>query len=111
MHPEVAQLLQHWDSVIALLDEQVRRMRSEAFAVTDETGTVEVTVNGQLRLADLRIDPRILGLGAREVSGRINEALSEATDFVNECVDAEVGELESRIAEALTKLRGLPPAK
>jgi DNA-binding protein YbaB len=56
MHPEVAQTMQHWDSVIALLDEQVRRMRSEAFAVSDETGTVEITVNGQLRLTDLRID-------------------------------------------------------
>jgi DNA-binding protein YbaB len=74
MHPEVAQTMQHWDSVIALLDEQVRRMRSEAFAVSDETGTVEITVNGQLRLTDLRIDSRILGLGAREVTDRINEA-------------------------------------
>ncbi|MEM6105147.1 YbaB/EbfC family nucleoid-associated protein [Mycobacterium sp. 050272] len=111
MRPEVEQLLRHWNSVLSLLDEQVERMRTEAFAVSDQTGTVEVTVNGQLRLVDLRIDPGILGLGAREVSQRINEALSEAMVFANENVDAEVGELESRVVEALAKLRDLPPAQ
>ncbi|WAJ45808.1 YbaB/EbfC family nucleoid-associated protein [Mycobacterium sp. Aquia_216] len=111
MHPEIAQMIQHWDSVIALLDAQVQRMRTEAFAVSDESGTVEATVNGQLRLTDLRIDPRILGLGAREVSGRINEALGAAAEFTNECIEAEVGELEDEVVEALVKLRNLPPAK
>ncbi|WP_096284202.1 YbaB/EbfC family nucleoid-associated protein [Mycobacterium ahvazicum] len=111
MRPEVEQLLQQWNSVLSLLDEQVERMRTEAFAVSDQTGTVEVTVNGQLRLVDLRIDPGIMGLGAREVSERINEALSEAMVFANENVDAEVGELESRVVEALAKLRDLPPAR
>lgn len=111
MRPEVEQLLRHWNSVLSLLDEQVERMRTEAFAVSDQTGTVEVTVNGQLRLVDLRIDPGILGLGAREVSQRINEALSEAVVFANENVGAEVGELESRVVEALAKLRDLPPAQ
>ena len=111
MRPEVAQLLQKWDSVLSLLDEQVERMRAEAVVVGDQTGSVEATVNGQLRLVDLRIDPRILGLGAREVSARINESISEAIDFANENVEAEVSELESRVAEALAKLRDLPPAK
>jgi DNA-binding protein YbaB len=111
MRPEVEQLLQQWNSVLSILDEQVERMRTEAFAVSDQTRTVEATVNGHLRLVDLRIDPGILGLGAREVSERINEALSEATDFANENVDAEVNELESRVVEALAELRDLPPAK
>ncbi|CQD04823.1 Nucleoid-associated protein YbaB [Mycobacterium lentiflavum] len=111
MRPEVEQLLQQWNSVLSLLDEQVERMRTEAFAVSDQTGTVEITVNGQLRLVDLRIDPGILGLGAQEVSERINEALSEAMVFANENVDAEVSELESRVVEALAKLRDSPPAQ
>lgn len=79
MHSEISQMLQHWNAIMALLDQQVERMRTEAFAVTDETGTVEVTVNGQQRLTDLRIDPRILSLGAQEVTGRINETLRAAT--------------------------------
>ncbi|OBA61220.1 hypothetical protein A5647_11530 [Mycobacterium sp. 1100029.7] len=64
MRPEISQMMQHWNAAMALLDQRVERMRTEAFAVTDETGTVEVTVNGQLRLIDLRIDPRILHLDA-----------------------------------------------
>jgi hypothetical protein len=58
-----------FDAVKSLLDEQVRRMRAMSFVVSDQTDTVEVTLNGQPRLIDLSIDSGILGLGAREVTG------------------------------------------
>ncbi|WP_139331382.1 YbaB/EbfC family nucleoid-associated protein [Mycobacterium sp. IS-1264] len=108
-HPQVGHMMRHFEVVKSLLDEEVERMGAESFVVSDQAGTVEVTLNGHLRLTDLRIDPRILGLGAAEVTARINEALGAATDFACDCVETDLEELHGRVAEALAELRDLSP--
>lgn len=101
-------MIRHFGAVLAILDEQVRRMRAVSFVVSDQTGTVEVTMNGQRHLTDLFIDPGILGFGARELTDRINEAIAAATDLAEEWFEADLGDLETRVADALAKLRDLP---
>ncbi|MCA2319867.1 YbaB/EbfC family nucleoid-associated protein [Mycobacterium intracellulare] len=108
-HPAIARMVEQFQMVMSLLDQQVRRMQTASFVVSDETETIEVTMNGHLRLTGLVIDPGILSLGAQEVSRRINEALSAARDFVNEWVEEDVGDLEARVVDALMELRDLPP--
>lgn len=109
-HPAIARMVEQFQMVMSLLDQQVRRMQTASFVVSDETETIEVTMNGHLRLTGLVIDPAILSLGAQEVSTRINEALAAARDFVNEWVEEDVGDLEARVVDELMELRNLPPA-
>jgi DNA-binding protein YbaB len=97
------------DAARALVDEQVARMRTELFVATDETGVVEVAVNGVQRLVDLKFDPRILNLGAQEATARINEALDAATQFARDCIAADVEELKGRVADAIAAIQELPP--
>jgi DNA-binding protein YbaB len=97
------------DAARALVDEQVARMHTELFVATDETGTVEVTVNGIQRLVDLKFDPRILNLGAQEASTRINEAIYAATQFARDSVAVDVEALQRRVAEAIATIQ-LPPS-
>lgn len=108
-HPQIGRMIEQFQAVITLLDEQVRRMQRVAIVVSDQTGTVEVTMNGHLRLTGLVIDSGILALGAQEVTRRINEAISEATEFADEWADEDIVDLETRVADALAKLRDLPP--
>ncbi len=110
-HPEIARMVRHFDSVRSLLDEQVARMHAESFVASDQTGTVEVTVDGYLRLVDLHLDPRIVNLGAQEVATRINEALSAATQFASDCVAADVDDLEGRVADVLATMEESPPPR
>ncbi|KZS75220.1 hypothetical protein A4G29_24055 [Mycobacterium kansasii] len=97
------------DVVMSLLDQQVHRMSAEAFTATHQTGAVEVTVNGHRRLTGLSIDPGILGMGAHEVAQMINETISAASDYAEECVTADVAEPADGIADALAVMRDLPP--
>lgn len=108
-HPQIGRMIEQFRAVISLLDEQVRRMQRVAIVVSDQTGTVEVTMNGHLRLTGLVIAPEIMALGAQEVTKRINEAVCEAAEFTDEWVDEDLVELETRVADALAKLRDLPP--
>ncbi|OBH14055.1 YbaB/EbfC family nucleoid-associated protein [Mycobacterium sp. E1747] len=108
-HPQIGRMIEEFRAVISLLDEQVRRMQRVAIVVSDQTGTVEVTMNGHLRLTGLVIDPDIMALGAQEVTKRINEAVCEATEFADEWADEDLVDLEARVADALAKLNDLPP--
>jgi DNA-binding protein YbaB len=107
--PEIARVWRRLDPVLSLLDEQAGRITADSFVATHPTGTVEAAVNGRMRLTDLRIDPRILSLGADEVAGRINETIGTAIDYVVDVVDREVRELTSRVTDALADLDDPPP--
>ncbi|POX87786.1 DNA-binding protein [Mycobacterium kansasii] len=97
------------DVVMSLLDQQVHRMDAEAFTATHQTGAVEVTVNGHRRLIGLSINPGILGMCAHDVARMINETISAATDYAQECMADDVAELADSIADALAVMRDLPP--
>lgn len=94
------------EALRADIDRLTARMTATQFVVTDQSGTVEVTTNGRARLTNLRIDERILALGAQEVAARINEAMEEARLYIVESVEDEVAELGARIQQANRRLSG-----
>lgn len=61
------------------MDDQLQKMNAETFTATDESETVEVTLDGHHRLTDVFIKDGLLRLGAPVVAQRLNEALQAAT--------------------------------
>jgi DNA-binding protein YbaB len=108
-HPEVAEVWSRVESVMSLVDEHVDRVNADSFVATHQTGTVEATVDGRLRLTGLNIDPRLLNLGAQEVASRINETVSAAIDYAANSVEHDVTEMTARVAHVLAELRDVPP--
>lgn len=104
-HFQVRRMFDQADAVMSLLDQQVHRMSAEAFTATHQTGAVEVTVNGHRSLTGLSIHPGILGMGAHEVGQMINETISAASDYAEECITADVAEFADSIADALVVMR------
>ena len=79
MHPQVAAVLKQAQRLQSIVDDQLHKMNSETFTATDESETVEVTLNGHHYLTAAFISDGLLRLGARTVEQRINEALQNAT--------------------------------
>ncbi|MGF2943967.1 YbaB/EbfC family nucleoid-associated protein [Mycobacterium sp. Lab-001] len=111
IHPQVAEALRHAERFQSALEDQLHRSSSETYTATDESGTVEVTLNGQRRLAHIRIEDGLLRLGAEAVEQRINEALRNAVAAALAAGEAEherlIASLAS-IAESLQETLGLP---
>ena len=64
MHPQVATVLQQAQRMQSIMDEQLHKMSNETFNATDESETVEVTLNGHHYLTGVFIKDGILRLGA-----------------------------------------------
>jgi len=99
MHPEVAAVLKQAQRLQALMDEQLNKMDSESFTATDESETVEVTLNGHHWLKDVVIEDGLLRLGANTVEQRLNEALQNATADATASIDADRERLDAVVAE------------
>lgn len=99
MHPEVAAVLKQAQRLQALMDEQLSKMDSESFTATDESETVEVTLNGHHWLKDVFIEDGLLRLGASTVEQRLNEALQNATADATASIDADRERLDAVVAE------------
>ncbi len=99
MHPEVAAVLKQAQRLQALMDEQLSKMDSESFTATDESETVEVTLNGHHWLKDVFIEEGLLRLGANTVEQRLNEALQNATADATASIDADRERLDAVVAE------------
>ena len=99
MHPEVAAVLKQAHRLQALMDEQLSKMDSESFTATDESETVEVTLNGHHWLKDVFIEDGLLRLGANTVEQRLNEALQNATADATASIDADRERLDAVVAE------------
>ena len=99
MHPEVAAVLKQAQRLQALMDEQLNKMDSESFTATDESETVEVTLNGHHWLKDVFIEDGLLRLGANKVEQRLNEALQNATADATASIDADRERLDAVVAE------------
>ena len=99
MHPEVAAVLKQAQRLQALMDEQLNKMDSESFTATDESETVEVTLNGHHWLKDVFIEDGLLRLGANTVEQRLNEALQNATADATASIDADRERLDAVVAE------------
>jgi DNA-binding protein YbaB len=99
MHPEVAAVLKQAQRLQKLMDEQLSKMDSESFTATDESETVEVTLNGHHWLKDVFIEDGLLRLGANTVEQRLNEALQNATADATASIDADRERLDAVVAE------------
>lgn len=99
MHPHVAAVLHQADRLLSLMDDQLHKMKSEKFTATDETETVEVTLNGHQWLTDVFINDGLLRHGSETVAQRLNEALAKATTQAATSMQADLERLDATFAE------------
>ena len=78
IHPAVAAIMGQTERLKSVLDTQVARMGAGSFSAADETGTVEVTLNGRHWLTDVHLEEGVLRAGAEVVQQRLTEALAKA---------------------------------
>jgi DNA-binding protein YbaB len=109
MHPQVAAVLQQAQRLQSIVDEQLRKMGAETFTATDESETVEVTLNGHHYLTAAFISDGLLRLGARTVEQRINEALQSATAEATQSIEADRERIDAAVAEITAGLQGPDP--
>lgn len=99
MHPEVAAVLRQARRLQSLMDEQLDKMANDSFTATDDTETVEVTLNGHHWLKDVYIQDGLLRLGAETVEQRVNEALQKASAEASAAIDVDRERLDAVVAE------------
>ncbi|MGV0781007.1 YbaB/EbfC family nucleoid-associated protein [Mycolicibacterium sp. XJ775] len=100
MHPEVAAVLRQAQRLQSLMDDQLHKMANETFTASDETDTVDVTLDGHHNLKSIFIEDGLLRLGAQAVQQRLNEALQKATALASASIEADrerIDEVAARI--------------
>ncbi|MGE2726316.1 YbaB/EbfC family nucleoid-associated protein [Mycolicibacterium pulveris] len=105
MHPQVAAVLQQAQQLQSIMDEQLRRMNSQTFTASDESGTVEVTLDGHHQLKSAFIAEGLMRVGVEELQQRLNEALGNASAAASSAIDAD----RERIDAAVAEITGDPP--
>lgn len=108
LHPTVAAVLRQGEQLQSIMDDQLHKMNTQTFTATDETETVEVTLDGHQQLTNIHIEDGLLRLGAETVQQRVNEALQKATatamssiEADRERIDAMVNEMSDGLGELL----------
>jgi DNA-binding protein YbaB len=104
MHPQVAAVLRQAQRLQSLMDDQLAKMSTETFTATDESETVEVTLNGHHWLTGVFIEDGLLRLGAKTVEGRVNEALQKAASKAAVSIDADRERIDAAVAEFTSDL-------
>jgi DNA-binding protein YbaB len=104
MHPQVAAVLKQAERLQSLVDEQLNKMAQGVFTATDETETVEVTLDGHHLLKDLFIEQGLLRLGVETVQARINEALQRASAKASEAIQADRSRIDTEVEEITSEL-------
>lgn len=99
MHPEVAAVLQQAQRLQSIMDDQLHRMSTQTFTATDETQTVEVTLNGHHHLTGAFIEDGLLRLGVETVQQRLNEALQNANAAASAAIEADRERIDAAVAE------------
>jgi DNA-binding protein YbaB len=105
MHPQVVAVLKQAQQLQSIVDDQLHKMNTETFTATDESETVEVTLNGHHYLTGAFISEGLLRLGARTVEKRINEALQKATVAATQSIEADRERIDAAVAEITAGLR------
>jgi DNA-binding protein YbaB len=107
MHPQVAEALEQLRRFNSALEAQMQQTATGSFSASDETETVEVTINGQRCLTGLHIEDGLLRLGAETVEQRINEALGRAQAIATQASQDQQQELMGPLSEVLGSLVGM----
>lgn len=105
MHPQVAAVLRQAQQLQSIMDEQLHKMNNQTFTATDESETVEVTLNGHHHLTGAFIEDGLLRLGAEAVEQRLNEALQNATAAATASIEADRERIDAAVAEITADLR------
>lgn len=108
IHLQVAETLAQAQRLTSALNGHLDRMNAETFTATDESGTVEVNLDGHLWLTGVHIEGGLLRLGAETVQQRLNEALHHAltaatlaTETAHEQLFGMLGEIADEIGHPL----------
>jgi len=107
---QIPDVLDQLQRLTQLLDEEMQQLNTRSFTGSDETRTVDVTLDGRLCLVGLDIEDGLLRLGAETVEQRINEALLNARTGAAEGFAARHEQLidsMSNIAEEMAESVGL----
>ncbi len=99
MHPQVAAVLRNAQRLQSIMDDQLHKMNSETFTGTDESKTVEVTLNGHHHLTGVFIEDGLLRLGAQTVEQRLNEALQNAMEEATTSIEADRERIDEMVSE------------
>ncbi|KUI05555.1 DNA-binding protein [Mycolicibacterium acapulense] len=99
MHPDVAAVLRQAQQLQSLMDDQLDRMNSQTFTGTDESETVQVTLDGHHQLTGVVIGEGLLNLGVEEVQRRLNEALDSATAAATASLEADRDRIDAAVAD------------
>jgi DNA-binding protein YbaB len=104
MHPQVAAVLQQAQRLQSIMDDQLQRMNNQTFTATDESETVEVTLNGHHHLTGTFIADGLLRLGVETVQQRLNEALQNATAAASASIEADRERIDAAVAQITADL-------
>jgi DNA-binding protein YbaB len=99
MHPQVAAVLAQAQQLQSIMDEQLHKMNSQTFTASDETETVEVTLDGHHHLTGVHIEDGLLRHGAHVVEHRLNEALQNAAEAATAAIEADRERIDAQVAE------------
>lgn len=99
MHPQVAAVLAQAQRLQSIMDDQLHRMDTQTFTGTDESETVEVTLNGHHQLTGAFIEDGLLRLGVQAVQQRLNEAVQNATAAASAAVEADRERIDAAVAQ------------
>jgi DNA-binding protein YbaB len=104
MHSQVTAVLQQAQRLQSIMDDQLQRMNTQTFTATDESKTVEVTLNGHHQLTGAFIEDGLLRLGAETVQQRLNEALQNATAAASASIAADCERIDEAVAQITADL-------
>jgi DNA-binding protein YbaB len=99
MHPQVAAVLAQAQQLQSIMDEQLHKMKHQTFTASDETETVEVTLDGHQQLTSVHIEDGLLRQGVHIVEHRLNEALQNATEAASAAIEADRERIDAQVAE------------
>jgi DNA-binding protein YbaB len=104
MHPQVAAVLHQAQRLQSIMDDQLHRMNTQTFTATDDSETVEVTLNGHHHLTGAFIEEGLLRLGVETVQQRLNEALQNATAAATASIAADRERIDDAVAQITADL-------
>lgn len=103
--PDMDAALQQAQLAQSSLEDFMHGMNTGTFTGTDDTRTVEVTINGRQWLTDLYIEDGLLRLGAETVGARLNEAVGNAQAAATAGVEAQHEQLIAKLEDIAATLQ------
>jgi DNA-binding protein YbaB len=108
-HPAVAAVIAQAHRLQQVLDAQLYKMKTEMFTGTDESETVEVTLDGHHNLVDVFVEDGLLRRGVETVQTRLHEALAKATADASASIASDNVRINAEVADITAQLKAYTP--